>query len=181
MGIELRYPNIRDPELKSYFYQLINDLQFSLDGFEKLLRETDSMARESEKRTAVLEEATTYFGKIKEFIRRNTDTVTETGAYDTSNGTWHYKKWLGGTYEMFGSFSVPFEGSGDPIRYASQIGISPPFSIESAYVAGTVSGHSWITNGGMLNGNISIDIASTDISALTVSVNLIVMGRYKTT
>lgn len=179
MGIELRYPNIRDPEMKSYLYQLINDLQFAIDGISDLLNDTNSMAKESAKRTAVLEEATTYFGKIKEFIRRNNDTVVAMGTHDTSNGTWHYKKWISGTYEMFGSFTVPFTGSGDPIRYASQIDIDPPFALDSAYVAGTASGHSWITNGGMLNGNVSIDIASTDISALTVSVNLIVMGRYK--
>lgn len=179
MGIELRYPNISDPEIKRYLYQLINDLQFAIDGISDMLNDTSAMAKEGLKRTAVLEEATTYFGRIKEFIRRNNDTVAEVGAYNTDHGTWHYKKWISGTYEMFGSFTVPVSGSGDPIRYASQIGIAPPFSIESACVSGTASGHSWITNGGMLNGNISIDIASTDTLVSTIIVNLTVMGRYK--
>lgn len=115
------------------------------------------------------------------------DFVTETGEYDTGIGTWQYKKWLSGTYEMFGYFNVtPSEStqrSGGVVYRTNSIGIKAPFKISSACVSGTVLGHYWLSNGGISEDHetVALRLISDKTISTTeaIEVRLNVVGKYE--
>lgn len=117
-----------------------------------------------------------------EFETACTDFVIEQGV----SGGWMYKKWKGGTYEMYGTFEVKpgsstLHTSGTLYR-SDSMSISPPFAIASAYVSGTAVGYYCITNAGISSsGNVILRIMS-DVALDTTSsieVRLHVVGIYK--
>ena len=107
------------------------------------------------------------------------DYVVETG----TSGGWTYKKWKGGTYEMFGTFTVtPSESTLNSSLYrTNNMTIAVPFKISSAYVTGTVVGYYWITNGG-ISGTSAITLRlmsdKTFSTTSAIEVRLHVVGTY---
>ena len=109
----------------------------------------------------------------------STDYVVETG----TSGGWTYKKWKGGTYEMFGTFTVtPSESTKNETLYrTNNMTIAVPFKISSAYVTGTVVGYYWITNGGISGTDkITLRLMSDKTFSTTsaIEVRLHVVGTY---
>ena len=107
------------------------------------------------------------------------DYVVETG----TNGGWTYKKWKGGTYEMFGTFTVtPSESTLNSSLYrTNNMTIAVPFKISSACVTGTVVGYYWITNGGISGTDkITLRLMSDKTFSTTaaIEVRLHVVGVY---
>jgi hypothetical protein len=108
-----------------------------------------------------------------------TDYVVETGV----SGGWTYKKWKGGTYELFGTFDVtPSESTLNSSLYrTNNMTIAVPFKISSAYVTGTAVGYYWITNGGISGTNaITLRLMSDKTFSTTtaIEVRLHVVGAY---
>ena len=118
-----------------------------------------------------------------------TTTVPETPAVDYvietgTSGGWTYKKWKGGTYEMFGTFEVtPTESTKNSALYrTNNMTIALPFEISKAYVSGTAVGYYWITNGGISGTNkITLRLMSDkEFSTTTaIEVRLMVAGTYE--
>lgn len=108
------------------------------------------------------------------------DFVTERGKKDG----WTYRKWNGGTYEMFGIFEVTPASSeiGGTLYRSNDIQIPTPFPITGdAVVTGMGSGDFWLTNGVYANDNaISIRIMCDKAisTADTIAVSLHVIGTY---
>lgn len=107
------------------------------------------------------------------------DYVVETG----TSGGWTYKKWKGGTYEAFGTFTAtPSESTLNGTLYRSNnMTISLPFTVSSAYVTGTAVGYYWITNGGISGTSaITLRIMSDKTLSTTtaIEVRLMVVGTY---
>lgn len=109
-----------------------------------------------------------------------TDFVIEQG----TSGGWTYKKWKGGTYEMYGLFEVTATSSdiNGTLYRTNAIQVATPFKIsDDAVVTGTATGHYWLTNGVYANANaISIRIMSDKTISLTnaITVRLHVVGTY---
>ena len=108
-----------------------------------------------------------------------TDYVIETGV----SGGWTYKKWKGGTYEMFGTFMItpPASTQRDSLYRTDNMTIDLPFKISSAYVSGTVVGYYWITNGGISgDSKITLRLMGTRVFDTTtaIEVRLMVVGTY---
>ena len=79
------------------------------------------------------------------------DFVIEKG---TGNG-WTYKKWKGGTYEMFGYFTVTAKAAGTAygsMYYSEQFKLPIPFRVKTAVVAGTATNWFIPITGGVSNG-----------------------------
>lgn len=123
-----------------------------------------------------------------EWWRYQTTTVAETAAVDYvietgTSGGWTYKKWKGGTYQMFGTFSVtPTESTLNSTLYrTNNMTIAVPFTISSAYVSGSAVGHYWITNGGISGtSKITLRLMSDREfdTATAIEVRLEVVGTY---
>ena len=115
-----------------------------------------------------------------EFDSAATDFVIEQGV----SGGWTYKKWKGGTYEMYGLFEVTPTSSdiNSSLYRTNAIQVPTPFAITGdAVVTGTGTGHYWLTNGVYANANaISIRIMSDKTISLTgsITVRLHVVGTY---
>ena len=115
------------------------------------------------------------------------DFVIEVGTYDTGYGTWQYKKWFSGTYQMFGYFDVtPTEStlrSGGLVYRTNSIGITAPFPISSACVSGSVMGNSWISNGGISEDHkyVAFRLISDKAMSTTtaIEVRLFVTGNFE--
>lgn len=115
------------------------------------------------------------------------DFVIEAGTYDTELGTWKYKKWLSGTYQMFGYFNVtPTEStlrSGGAVYRTNSIGIEAPFPISSACVSGSVMGYGWISNGGISEDHkfVALRLISDKAMSTTtaIEIRLVVMGNFE--
>lgn len=115
------------------------------------------------------------------------DFVIEVGTYDTGYGTWQYKKWFSGTYQMFGYFDVtPTEStlrSGGLVYRTNSIGITAPFPISSACVSGSVMGYSWISNGGISEDHkyVAFRLISDKAMSTTtaIEVRLFVTGNFE--
>lgn len=123
-----------------------------------------------------------------EWWRYQTTTVPETASVDYvietgSSGGWTYKKWKGGTYEMFGTFTVtPTESTLNSSLYrTNNMTIAVPFAIKSAYLSGSAVGYYWITNGG-ISGNSAITLRlmsdKTFSTTAAIEVRLTVVGTY---
>lgn len=110
-----------------------------------------------------------------------TDYVIETG---TAEG-WRYKKWKGGTYEMFGIFHVTASEStlNGTLYRTNNITIAAPFTITSAFVSGTAVGHYWLTNAGKTASTsaITLRIMSDETISTTaeIEVRLTAFGTYE--
>lgn len=109
----------------------------------------------------------------------STDYVVETG----NSGGWTYKKWKGGTYELFGTFEVkPSESTLNGSLYrTNNMTIDVPFTISSAYVSGSAVGYYWITNGGKSGTDaITLRLMSDKTFSTTteIEVRLMVVGTY---
>ena len=120
--------------------------------------------------------------------RYQTTTVPETASADYvietgTSGGWTYRKWKGGTYEMFGTFEItPTSSSKNEALYrTNNMTIAVPFDISSAYVTGTVVGYYWITNGGISGDSaITLRLMSDKEFNTTnaIEVRLTVVGTY---
>ena len=107
------------------------------------------------------------------------DYVIETGV----SGGWTYKKWKGGTYEMFGTFEVTPTSSTiqEALYRTNNMTIDVPFPISSAIVTGTAVGYYWITNGGISGTQkITLRLMSDKAFSTTtaIEVRLAVAGTY---
>ena len=115
-----------------------------------------------------------------EFETACTDFVIEKG----KSGGWTYKKWKGGTYEMFGLFEVTASSveTNNTLYRSNAIKVTTPFAIkDDAVVTGTGTGYYCLTNGVYANANaISIRIMSDKTISLTnaITVRLHVVGTY---
>ena len=120
--------------------------------------------------------------------RYQTTTVPETASVDYVvetgvSGGWTYKKWKGGTYELFGTFTVtPSESTQNSSLYrTNNMTIAVPFKISSAIVTGTAVGYYWITNGG-ISGTSAITLRlmsdKTFSTTTAIEVRLHVVGAY---
>ena len=117
-----------------------------------------------------------------------TTTVAETAAADYVvetgvKGGWTYKKWKGGTYEMFGTFEVtpPDSTLRETLYRTDNMTIDVPFEISSATVTGTAVGYYWITNGGISGtSKITLRLMSDREfdTATAIEVRLSVVGTY---
>ena len=86
------------------------------------------------------------------------DFVTETGLYTTETGSWRYKKWKSGTYEMGGLFKVVPTSAGTTggVYYSEQIQIELPFPVDSIQFAGSpASDYYFLVNAALVAGSSS--------------------------
>ena len=122
-----------------------------------------------------------------EFITDSTASLASratNGAESGTSGGWTYKKWSDGTYVMFGTFSLtPAESAKNEILYlTNSMEIAVPFTISSAYVAGSMAGHYWIANCGISGSSaITLQLMSDKIFSTTdeIEVRLTVHGEWK--
>ena len=123
-----------------------------------------------------------------EWWRYLTTTVAEKAAVDFvvetgTSGGWTYKKWKGGTYEMYGTFDVtpPASTLRETLYRTDNMTIDVPFTISSAVVTGTAVGYYWITNGGISGtSKITLRLMSDREfdTATAIEVRLSVVGTY---
>ena len=115
-----------------------------------------------------------------EFETTCTDFVIAQG----TSGGWTYKKWKSGAYEMYGVFELTASSSAinNTLYRTNAIQVATPFAIKNdVVIAGTATGHYWLTNGAYANANaISVRIMSDKTISLTgsVTVRLFVVGTY---
>lgn len=113
-------------------------------------------------------------------IKNIIDFVTEAG----TSGGWSYKKWNGGTCELFGTFTLTTTSDATAVgsMFCSDAFMIPaPFVINSAVVTGSADGMFLITNGGTDGGNnISFVLLRPDsfVAGTNVVVKLHVVGTY---
>ena len=122
------------------------------------------------------------------------DTVAEIGLYmhettDTLSGSWRYRKWASGTYDISGIFTVkPTESNaydGGVGYYSNQIQIRLPFNIKTVQYTGTpTEQHYWLINAALADEDNSIigfrlaRFIQIDTSK-SVSIRLVGHGRWK--
>lgn len=168
-------------EMRKYLYQQAETLQFALNDLE-------SGAGGSHNATpSVKQSVSGIFGSIKGLIANSDDILDayykKIAVHGTAEG-WNYIKWLGGTYEMYGRFTVTPDTSekGAALYLTNAIPIKTPFKIaEDAVVTGTGEGVYWISSGGYADAeNISIKLISDTAITEAVSVRLRVVGTYVT-
>lgn len=108
------------------------------------------------------------------------DFVSEAG----TSGGWTYKKWHGGTCELFGTFELTTTSDSTMLgsMFCSEEFLIPtPFDIDNAVVTGSANGMFMITNGDVNGGNnISFILLRPESFATgtNVVVNLHVVGTY---
>lgn len=117
------------------------------------------------------------------------DHVIEKGLYTTDTGSWRYRKWNSGTYDISGIFDVqPTESnafSNGVAYYSNQIQITLPFSVESIEYTGTpAEQYYWMINAALVSaesGIIGFRLARlTAINTTSpVNVRLVGHGRWK--
>ena len=186
MAFELRYPNLEprsdlEFRLKSYLYQLVDQLQAALIDMDKRLDETKRETKELSQKIA-------DFGKLTESVGKLNllgNLTKESGKYDTGIGIWHYEKQVNGTYRMYGSFEVTPTVSllSNTIYYTDPISIPSPFKISSACLSGTASGCKWLSDGGVTDDHRGIVLrvigdGNFDITS-PIAVSLTVIGNYE--
>ena len=118
------------------------------------------------------------------------DFVTEIDLYETDTGSWRYKKWKSGTYDLSGVFDVtPISaGTTGGVYYSEQIQIKLPFSVETIqYTGSPVEQYCLFVNAALVskgdadnNGIIGFRLMRfIDFSTEAVSVRIIARGRWK--
>lgn len=115
------------------------------------------------------------------------DFVTEIGLFETDTGSWRYKKWKSGTYDMSGVFDVqPTVSnvfSNGVAYYSDQIQIELPFSVETIqYTGSPAEQYYWLMNAALVDEN-TIGFRLARFLAINttspVVVRLIARGRWK--
>lgn len=126
------------------------------------------------------------------------DTVIETGLYthevnDTVvEGSWRYKKWESGTYDLSGAFDITPISAGTigtaMVHYSEQIQIKLPFAIETIqYTGSAAEQYCLFVNAALVskgdaetNGTIGFRLMRfVDFSTEAVTVRLVGRGRWK--
>lgn len=224
MSVNIRYPNItglNDKEqlkqIKSYLYQLVDQLNFAIPNasggsgqtievqgeqvsyyelrsmilkaineidqkFAKLSDKMQSEYVKDEEMAKAIEDAIEQAKESGELGGGGVDNVTES---ETVDG-WVYKKWSGGSYEMFGSFTVTTTmictdmGS----MFCSEVFTLPvPFAMDSAIISGSADDLFLVTSGNRIDdNNISFVLLrpySFD-TGMDIHVRLFVTGICKT-
>ena len=170
-------------EIGKYLYQQAEQLQFELNTLET----GGSAVYGTPKSLQNKVDAASVFGSIKGLIT-NSDDILEAyykkiAVHGTAEG-WNYIKWLGGTYEMYGRFTVTPGTSekGAALYLTNAIPIKTPFKIaEDAVVTGTGEGAYWLSSGAQPDAeNISIKLISDTAITEAVTVRLRVVGTYVT-
>jgi hypothetical protein len=196
MAIKLRYPDLdpaKDARLRSYLYQLIDELQYAFDREDELIEALNKEMEGVKKsklsgRENISEEIFSAIAKANAFakvVKELDDTVVLHGKLSTANGVWDYKKWKGGTYQMFGNFTVmPSESNAKGALFNTNPIIIPlPFEVTSACVCGnTTEGRmlsDCVLSGSKKDVSFIIVGGNTENMLSTAAVSLIVMGNYK--
>jgi hypothetical protein len=171
-------------EMRKYLYQQAEQLQFEFNNLES----GGTSAYQAQRSAPNQVSTSAIFGAIKSLIG-NSDEIAENlykklAERGTAEG-WTYIKWLlGGTYEMYGRFTVTPETSekGTALYLTNAITIKTPFKIaEDAVITGTGEGAYWISSGGYADAdNISIKLISDTAITEAVTVRLRVVGTYVT-
>lgn len=155
-------------QMQRYLYRQAEQLGYALNNIDRSISDDYTPAKSTL--------------NTNEIMKKFGDYVIETG---TASG-WHYKKWQGGTYEMYGGFAVtPTSSKRGPILYiTNDIAIPTPFEIAiDAVVTGTAEGNLWITDGKYAAARaISIKIMSdnTISTSEAIIVRLHVVGAFET-
>lgn len=127
----------------------------------------------------------TIYGAFADVV----DEIATHEASDTS-GSWWYRKWRSGTYDICGTFTVQpsennmYDGGG---YYSNQIQIELPFDIMSLECTGTPTAqHYWLINSALVKTDNSKKIGFQLAGFLpidtskSVSIQLVGHGKYKT-
>lgn len=110
--------------------------------------------------------------------------TTRLTEYETDYGTWSYKKYADGTYEMWGYFTVTPTSSTalGNMYYSEQFAIPTPFTVDTAIVSGNSANWCLISAGGLAstdpNNNIGFRLLRPTAISGEVSVRLFVKGTY---
>ena len=214
MSVNIRYPNItglNDKEqlkqIKSYLYQLVDQLNFAIPNASGGSGQTIEVQGEQvsyyELRSMILKainEIDQKFAKLsdkmqseyvkdEELAEAVEEAMAQVGNYVTESGIgngWNYKKWSNGSYEMFGSFTVTTTtictdmGS----MFCSEVFTLPvPFAMDSAIISGSADDLFLVTSGNRIDdNNISFVLLrpySFD-TEMDIHVRLFVTGICKT-
>ena len=214
MSVNIRYPQItglNDKEqlkqIKSYLYQLVDQLNFAIPNASGGSGQTIEVQGEAvsyyELRSMILKainEIDQKFAKLsdkmqseyvkdEELAEAVEEAMAQVGNYVTESGIgngWNYKKWSNGSYEMFGSFTVTTTmictdmGS----MFCSEVFTLPvPFAMDSAIISGSADDLFLVTSGNRIDdNNISFVLLrpySFD-AEMDIHVRLFVTGICKT-
>lgn len=214
MSVNIRYPQItglNDKEqlkqIKSYLYQLVDQLNFAIPNASGGSGQTIEVQGEQvsyyELRSMILKainEIDQKFAKLsdkmeseyvkdEELAEAVEEAMAQVGNYVTESGTengWCFKKWSDGSYEMFGSFTVTTTmictdmGS----MFCSEVFTLPvPFAMDSAIISGSADDLFMVTSGNRIDdNNISFVLLrpySFD-TEMDIHVRLFVTGICKT-
>lgn len=116
------------------------------------------------------------------------DYVIEEGEYVTNYGTWNYKKWKSGDYQMYGYFTVTTTIAGvayGSVYYSEQFALPTPFEISSAVVSGSALSWFFPISGGQASTDASNNVGfrllrPTEFdTGVEISVRLNVVGKMK--
>ena len=164
--------------------ELINALDKAVEGLEAedaaIKKSINDLSGGVNALNATVYGLRTTVESLDNSINRIVDFVAETGI---SKG-WTYKKWNGGTCELFGTFTLTTTAASTTVgsmHRSEEFHITTPFAIDSAVVTGSADGMSLITNCGTDDGNSIrlVLLRPQSFSAGTnVVVNLHVVGTY---
>ena len=149
---------------------VVNAIKTTADGLKTTLEGLNT----------TVEGVKTKVEELDNSMKRIIDFVSEAG----TSGGWTYKKWNGGTFELFGTFTLTT--TSDPTAVGSMFcsesfKIPAPFAINSVVVTGSTDGMFLFTNGGTDGGNnISFALLrpNTFGTGTNVVVKLHVVGTY---
>lgn len=187
MSVDFRMPKIDGAtegeqlsQIKSYLYQLVPQLQWALKNIDTTTVVVPSTLPKS------------LSPSSSEAAVKGDDYVNEEGTYDTEIGSWDYKKWYGGTFDLSGTFkvipkSVETIGTAE-IYYSEQIQIELPFPVETIQCTGAPAEQYYLFSNATLvskgdeenNAKIGFSLMSfTAFDTDEVSVHLLASGRWK--
>lgn len=166
-------------ELRSMIIKAINEID---QKFEKLSDKMQSEYVKDEEMAKAIEDAIEQAKGSGELGGGGVDNVTES---ETVDG-WVYKKWSGGSYEMFGSFTLTTTmictdmGS----MFCSEVFTLPvPFAMDSAIISGSADDLFMVTSGNRIDDNNISFVLLRPFSfdaEMDIHVRLFVTGTYKT-
>jgi len=172
--------SIRDREVFAYLYRLADELRFALNELSSGLDTLRGGGKSG------IDPSATY-GAVRGLIAESDDIAQAHYEKIAEHGRaagWTYIKWLGGIYEMFGTFDANIKSSGwsksDTLYSTNAITLKTPFKISpDAVVTGTVSGLCWLGGSGYSDpDNIFITMISDKASEGTLLARLRVVGSY---
>jgi hypothetical protein len=186
MSVDFRMPKIDGAtegeqlsQIKSYLYQHVSQLQWALKNIDTTTVVVPPTLPKS-------------LSPSSEVVAKGDDYVDEEGSYDTENGSWAYKKWYGGTFDLSGTFNVIPKSAGTigtvEINYSEQIQIELPFPVETIQCAGASAEQYYLFSNATLvskgdeenNAKIGFSLMSfTDFDTDELSVHLLASGRWK--